>query len=211
MTDNYTLNIKIPMTDNFFTKKAKFFDRWAPNYDILLTSVFYQAIHKRILDYIELPNSPNVLDLGCGTGRLLHRLATLFPNLRGTGLDLSIEMLRQARQRNQHPKQLIYIRGNAESLPFAKGQFVAIFNTISFLHYPNPIQVLSEVKRVLKQEGRFYLADYSTSREFMFPLVPGGLKFYTPQQREKLADEVRLKTVAHHYLLNGVILTIFEA
>ncbi|ACK73679.1 Methyltransferase type 11 [Gloeothece citriformis PCC 7424] len=199
------------MSDNFFERKANFFDRWAPNYDILFTTVFYQAIHKRMLEYVELRSAANVLDLGCGTGRLLHRLATQFPHLRGTGLDLSKEMLRQARQRNQYPKRLIYIQGNAESLPFAQGQFDAVFNTISFLHYPNPTQVLSEVKRVLNQGGRFYLADYSTTRKVKLPFVPGQLKFYPLQQREYLADQVGLKTLAHHYLLSNVFLTILRA
>lgn len=199
------------MSDNFFSQKARFFDSWAPNYDILLTTVFYQAIHKRLLEYVELPNSPNVLDLGCGTGRLLHRLAIQCPDLRGTGLDLSPEMLLIARQRNQHPKRLIYIRGNVESLPFAEDQFDAAFNTISFLHYPNPNQVLSEVKRVLNPGGRFYLADYTTTRECRFPFSPGGLKVYTPKQREQFADQVGLKTVGHHYLLVNVLLTVFVA
>ncbi|WP_013321553.1 class I SAM-dependent methyltransferase [Gloeothece verrucosa] len=198
------------MSDNFFTKKATFFDRWAPNYDILLTTIFYQAIHKRLLEYVKLPNCPDVLDLGCGTGRLLHRLATLNRDLRGIGLDLSPEMIRQARQRNHLRKQLIYIRGNAESLPFAARQFDAVFNTISFLHYPNPQQVLSEVKRVLKQGGRFYLADTSIKIQYI-PFSPGGLRLYSPQKREQLALEVGLKTVAHHLLLSGVWLTIFEA
>uniref|UniRef100_A0A1D9G4F6 Methyltransferase domain-containing protein n=1 Tax=Moorena producens (strain JHB) TaxID=1454205 RepID=A0A1D9G4F6_MOOP1 len=63
------------MSSNFFSIKEKFFDLWAPNYDILFTTVFYQALHKRLLEYVELTNQPNVLDLGCGTGRLLNRLA----------------------------------------------------------------------------------------------------------------------------------------
>ncbi len=87
------------MTRILISNKEKFFDRWAPNYDFLLTSVFYQAVHKRLIEYVELPEQPNVLDLGCGTGRLLNRLATEFPALQGTGLDLSAEMLHQARQR----------------------------------------------------------------------------------------------------------------
>jgi hypothetical protein len=132
----------IPMTSNVFHNKQKFFDRWAPNYDCLFTTIFYQAVHKRMLEYVELPRSTHVLDLGCGTGRLLHRLATQFPTLQGTGLDLSTEMLRQAQQRNQHGTRLTYRQGNAESMPFAEGEFDAVFNTISFLHYPNPQQVV---------------------------------------------------------------------
>ncbi len=200
------------MTQDTFRNKEKFFDRWAPSYDFLFTTVFYQAVHKRLLEYVELPDQPNVLDLGCGTGRLLNRLAAQFPTLRGTGLDLSREMLRQARQRNQYGTRLIYIKGNVESLPFADGQFDAIFNTISFLHYPNPKQVFSEVSRVLRPNGRFYLADYV--RPDISPsycsFFPGGLRFYSPRQREKFGTDAGLECLGHHYLLGPVLLTIFS-
>ena len=68
---------------NKISVKQIFFDRWAPSYDWLFPSVVYQAIHQRLLEYIDLPASANVLDLGCGTGKLLHRLAVNFPTLQG--------------------------------------------------------------------------------------------------------------------------------
>lgn len=201
------------MTHNVLSSKEKLFDLWAPNYDLLLTTVFYQAVHKRLLNYVELPDYPNVLDLGCGTGRLLNRLATEFPTLRGTGLDLSTEMLRQARQRNQDRVRLIYKQGNAESLPFANGQFNAVFNTISFLHYPNPQKVFSEVSRVLSLNSRFYLVDI-TGREWMstnlLSFSPGGIRLYSPQQRQQLGLEAGLECLGHHYLLGSILLTVFK-
>jgi len=199
------------MNKEITTKKQTFFDRWAPNYDLIFTTIFYQAIHKRILEYVELPLNPNVLDLGCGTGKLLNRLATKFPNLTGTGLDFSQEMLRQARKNNQHKKRLIYLAGNAESLPFATGQFDAVFNSISFLHYPNPQQVFSEICRVLKQGGSYYLADYTVRKERGFmPISPGGLKFYSKQQREELGLNVGLECLGHYYLLGPILLSKFQ-
>lgn len=67
------------MTNNLSSQKQQLFDRWAPNYDWIFPSVVYQAIHKRLLEYVKLPNQSNILDLGCGTGRLLDRLAVKFP------------------------------------------------------------------------------------------------------------------------------------
>lgn len=197
---------------NIFKKKQRFFDLWAPNYDILFTTIFYQAIHKRLLEYIELPENPNVLDLGCGTGRLLNRLAAKFPTLFGTGVDLSQEMLHQAREHKKYPKQLIFVQGNAESLPFVEGQFDAVFNTISFLHYPNPDRVFSEVNRVLRPQGRFYLVDYIRQESILnnFRWVAGGIRFYSPQQREQLGNNVGLECLGHHYLLGPIVLTIFS-
>ncbi|WP_107667803.1 class I SAM-dependent methyltransferase [Cyanothece sp. BG0011] len=198
------------MSEQIFEKKAYFFDRWAPNYDIIFTTIFYQSLHKRLLSYVTLPHPSYVLDLGCGTGRLLNRLALTFPDLQGIGVDLSPEMLKQARDKNQHHPRLIFTQGNAESLPCAENQFDAVFNTISFLHYPNPQQVFKEVSRVLKPEGKFYLVDYIRLYSLnSVPFSPGGINFYSAEQREAFADNAGLKTQGHYYLLGRVMLSIF--
>ncbi|NES04270.1 MAG: class I SAM-dependent methyltransferase [Okeania sp. SIO2F4] len=199
------------MTNNTSIKQT-FFDRWAPSYDWLFPSVVYQAIHKRLLEYVNLPTSANVLDLGCGTGKLIHRLAINFPNLQGTGLDLSPEMISQANSRNCYPQRLTFLLGNAEEMPFGEEQFDAVFNTISFLHYPHPQQVFNEVSRVLRPGGYFYLVDsyFKWQDEFQYlSISPGGLNLYSPTAREKLGEEAGLNLQANYYLLGAVLLTIF--
>lgn len=200
------------MASEFISNKKQIFDIWAPSYDWLLPSVFYQTIHKRLLEFVDLPPHPNVLDLGCGTGRLLERLAAKFPDLRGTGLDLSSEMLRVARRNNRHRPRLIYVEGKAESLPFAEGQFNAVFNTISFLHYLEPQQIFSEVARVLSPSGCFYLVDTTLKSKAEVQVTLGSLgkvRFYSPQQREVMGAAVGLDCVGHYYLLGPVLLTVF--
>jgi ubiquinone/menaquinone biosynthesis C-methylase UbiE len=200
------------MTSNYITDKKQLFDRWAPSYDWTFPSFIYQAIHKRLLTKVELPAQANVLDLGCGTGRLLDRLATQFPDLRGTGLDFSPQMLRVARQNNRHHPRLIYLEGNAESLPFAEGQFDAVFNSISFLHYPEPQQVLNEVKRVLSPGGKFYLVDITSKKQAsqLIANSPARIRFYSQESREQLGNDAGLLCLGHYYLLGPVLLTIFE-
>lgn len=198
---------------SMFQRKQWLFDRWAPSYDFLLPSVFYQAIHRRLLEYVQFSDHPVVLDLGCGTGRLLNRLADHYPDLYGTGLDFSAEMLRQARRSNQHHPRLIFVQGNAEALPFADQQFTDVFNTISFLHYPNPGSVLAEVRRVLQPGSRFYLVDFTWKGRDREPLrvnLPGNIQFYNAPAREELGRQAQLRCLGHHYLLGPVLLTIFS-
>lgn len=201
------------MATDILTSKTRFFDRWALTYDWLLPSVFYQAVHKRLLEYVQLSEQANVLDIGCGTGRLLDRLANHFPHLQGTGLDLSTEMLRQARRSNRHRPRLIFIQGVSHAMPFAENQFEAAFSTISFLHYPEPQQVLKQVHRVLQPGGRFYLVDYTVSEqrsEIQRRLLsPISIRFYSRQTRVRLGIEAELSCAGHHHLLGPVLLTIF--
>ena len=198
------------MSEQIFDNKASFFDRWAPNYDIIFTTIFYQSLHKRLLSYLSLPHPSYVLDLGCGTGRLLNRLAYNFPNLQGIGVDLSPQMLKEAREKNEHHPRLIFTQGNAESLPCADNQFDAVFNTISFLHYPKPQQFFREVSRVLKPQGQFYLVDFIRLYSLeSIPFSPGGINFYSAEQREEFAENVGLKIQGHYHLLGRVMLSIF--
>lgn len=202
------------MFEKILNRKEKIFDIWSFSYDWLFPSVFYQAIHVRLLEYVSLPEKSEVLDLGCGTGQLLNRLAAKYPNLRGTGLDLSAQMISQARQRNSHHPRLIYIKGNAAELPFADMQFDAVFNTLSFLHYPLPEQVFQEVSRVLHPNGKFYLVDITTPKKAESQLkpitvMPGNIRFYSSQSREILGKQAGLHCLGHYYLLGFVMLTIF--
>ncbi|MEB3884695.1 class I SAM-dependent methyltransferase [Lyngbya sp. CCY1209] len=200
------------MAENFFQNKQWFFDRWAPFYDVLFTTIFYQAVHRRMLEYAELPEATEVLDLGCGTGRLLNRLAKEFPQLRGTGFDLSPEMISQAREKNRWGDRIQFIRGNGSELPFPESSFDAVFCTISFLHYPDPERVLSEVSRVLRSPGTFYLADYTVNDSTEYREVsvsPGKLRFYSRKRRAELGQTAGLNCLSHHYLIGPILLTKF--
>ena len=193
-----------------YYRKQLFFDRWAPNYDWLLTTIFYQAIHQRLLSFIYPPHPLRILDLGCGTGKLLNRLAQENPRIKGIGLDFSAEMIKQAQNNKKYRSQLIFIQGNADSMPFANGQFDAVFNSISFLHYRYPQRVFAEVSRVLKPQGHYYLADWQGLNCHYFPFSPAGIHFYSLQERETLGLSVGLDCLGHHNLLVGVWLSIFS-
>lgn len=201
------------MTETFLRDKQWFFDRWAPNYDCLFTTVFYQAVHKRLLEYVQLPEDANILDLGCGTGRLVDRIVKQFPTVTATGLDFSEEMIHQARSRHHFTQRLTFTTGNVESLPFREGQFDAVFCTISFLHYPHPQRVFEQINRVLRPGGYFYLADYQgndSTGQTLIPVSPGGLRFYSRSQRAEFGQNVGWSCVGHYHLLGPILLTKFR-
>lgn len=193
--------------------KQQVFDLWATFYDVLFPSVFYRAIHKRMLDYIRLPTDSNVLDMGCGTGRLLQRLASEYPNLQGTGLDFSAQMLRQARRSNQYRPRLIFVQGCAAPLRFADEQFDAVFSTISFLHYLEPERVFAEIYRVLRPGGTFYWVDPTITESMgmlQLPITPGGIRLYSTSRREQMGNRVGFICLQHQYLLGSTQLSIFH-
>lgn len=94
-----------------------------------------------------------LLDIGCGTGRLLKLLAHELPQARLTGLDLAPNMLQQARERLED--QVCLIQGDAEQLPFADQTFDLVVSSSTFQWLTQLDRCFDEVIRVLKPGGRF--------------------------------------------------------
>ena len=90
-----------------------------------------------------------ILDLGCGTGHLTHRIA--LSGAQVIGLDRSLPMLEQARKNYPH---LPLVVGDAACFAFAQS-FDAVFTNAALHWIPNASQVVECVVRSLRQGGRF--------------------------------------------------------
>jgi ubiquinone/menaquinone biosynthesis C-methylase UbiE len=66
-----------------------------------------------------------------------------------------------------HPPD-VYATVDAEVLPFQAESFDCIFVQSAMHHFPDPVQMLREVKRVLVRGGRFVAIDHSVPRHFRF-------------------------------------------
>jgi ubiquinone/menaquinone biosynthesis C-methylase UbiE len=202
------------MEDSVIPQKSRFFDRWSFWYDNLFPTVFYQAVHQRMLEFVQLPQQARVLDIGCGTGRFLNRLTMRYPDVLGIGLDASPLMLKKARQSIQVRPRLIFIEGRSDRLPFAEGEFDAVFCSISFLHYPDPEAVFREIYRILKNTGVFYLADYLPgfvlSSWGRTGALGGGFSFYSKEERDRLGMQAGFELGEHISLVGPIILSKFK-
>ena len=100
-----------------------------------------------------------VLDLGCGRGILLDRLAAGFCT-QGFGVDISRGTLRALQSESLHPHRVVCSEG--ENLPFPDNSFDMAVTLDVLEHVQNPERVLAEMLRVLKP-GRVVLC-YAISR-----------------------------------------------
>jgi ubiquinone/menaquinone biosynthesis C-methylase UbiE len=91
------------------------------------------------------------LELGCGTGVFLERVAPSGAGI--VGLDLSSDLLARARGRLGAAPNVVLHRGNAESLPYADASFDCVYGS-SVLHHLDLDRALHEVLRVLRPGGR---------------------------------------------------------
>jgi len=100
-----------------------------------------------------------VLDVACGAGAFLLALA---PRVRfAHGIDLTYEMLHQARQfqRERQISNVSFEAGEAEQLPYLDAAFDLVTCQCSLHHIPKPQVALKEMLRVMKSEGRLLITD----------------------------------------------------
>jgi ubiquinone/menaquinone biosynthesis C-methylase UbiE len=121
-----------------------------------------------------------VLDVACGPGAFVLAIAPRVSFV--TGIDLTPEMLRQARQ-FQAEKQIVnavFACADADHIPFPDASFDLVSCQHAFHHITKPELVLMEMIRVMKPEGRLLILD---------PLAPeSDSKFELFNQIERLRD-----------------------
>ena len=131
-------------------------------------SYFFDRVQRRVLRLARNQTSPEViLDVGCGTGRLLRKAKQQYPNALLVGVDAAEKMIQQAAQ--LLPEAQFHV-AMAEALPLPNASVDLSFSTLSFHHWANQAKGISEVARVLRPQGRFLLADIVIPG-WMSPLV----------------------------------------
>jgi ubiquinone/menaquinone biosynthesis C-methylase UbiE len=138
------------------------FNRWASSYDRhWLQRVIFEPVQRTVLALAEseAPQPASILDVGCGTGRLLRSAAGRFPHARLMGVDAAGEMVKQAQALTPDPAAS-FREGSAEALPFEDGAFDLIFSTLTFHHWSDQRGAIREVARVLAPGGKWLLADF---------------------------------------------------
>ena len=125
----------------FNEKIAQSYDRWA---ETPQGRIAYGLEGEIILKLGEFAKGEDILEVGCGTGA--HLEIFMRKGLKVTGIDISVPMLRVARQKLGKEARLFL--GDAGNLPFKEKSFdcVALITTLEFI--TDPERALHEAFRV---------------------------------------------------------------
>lgn len=113
---------------------------------------------KLLKDANSFDNIKNVLDFGCGVGRLTKHISKIFPNV--FALDISKGMLQNAIKNNLHDRNTLFIQYNSTEIPFIKNNTIdLIISIITFQHIHEQIQLkyLKDFLRILSNNGMIYV------------------------------------------------------
>ena len=125
------------------------------------------------LQEIELEAHWTVIDLGCGVGIDSQVAAlSLQPPGRVIGIDITVAMLRQAKEHGRADPGCHWMAGDAEQLPLRPASVDLVIANGSFNLMPHKEQALAEIWRILRPGGYLALADLIVVGE-MEPITEG--------------------------------------
>ena len=143
-------------------REQKIYNRESRTYDLTSWPIelfFLGRLRRRLWDQAE---GQRVLEVGVGTGRSLSHYPALS---RMVAVDLSPGMLGRAVKRaGRLGRQVDFVLADAERLPFRAGAFDTVAATCVFCSVPDPVQGLSELRRVSRPDGKTLLLEHVRAR-----------------------------------------------
>ncbi len=140
----------------------------------------------------------SILDVGCGTGLMVE---PLLPQNWVVGIDQSFTMLLLAKK-----KGIKVLRGEAEHLPFKDSVFDVVLGIGLLQYIEEEKMVISEMVRVLKEEGRIILTLLNAQSWLRKIIKKGGweklpLRLYTIKDIKNILLDLGIQQFFYRYFL----------
>ena len=154
----------------------KEFSKWAEDYGKVKYSFWKGDLSKQHLEaqyevirMLRPKKGNNILDIGCGVGWGSIKLATKIKPGIAYGIDITKAMIEKSRKHAQklNIKNVNFRKASVLNLPFQDNFFDGAISTHVAHHFYKPVKMFSEIKRVLKPNSKFILADTCGSSKFM--------------------------------------------
>ena len=160
--------------------------------------------HARMTDWglqqIAVPSEAAVLDIGCGGGSAVQKIAAMAPNGKVVGLDYSPTSVAVARETNAQLIEAGHVQveqGSVAELPFPDCTFDVVTAIETHYYWPDLAANVREVRRVLKPGGSFVLiaetyrgGPFRLLYAVVMPLL--GAAFLSDEEHRKLLTEAGL-------------------
>jgi SAM-dependent methyltransferase len=134
----------------------------------------HRAENAWTVSLLDAQPTDQILEVGFGPGIALEMLACVVTQGRITGVDASTEMVATASRRNRaaiRAGRVELRQGEAASLLFSDATFDKAYSIHSIYFWPNTMQGLCEMRRVLKPGGRLVVTILPKER---WPVSPDG-------------------------------------
>lgn len=135
-----------------------------------------------IFQNINFSNAKKILEVGSGVGAQTEIILRRFPKVHVTGIDLNEKQVEAARKYlGSFPSAVNryeFHKMSADNLTFEAQSFDGAYLCWILEHVPNPAQVLSEVRRVLRPGSEIVVTEVMNSSFFLDPYSPNVWKYW---------------------------------
>lgn len=119
---------------------------------------------KQFIDLLNLDKSKNVLEIGCGTGRITKKIVNNFSYY--TGIDISKKTVFAAKEHFKNYDNISFIHGDFINYDF-NNTYDVIFSTLTFMHFKDKKKVLVKAFNLLNCNGTFVLSIDKNNQNFI--------------------------------------------
>ena len=150
------------------------------------TLMLYEQVVREIREILEQPRNKSILDVGCGTGEILSRIASTCPEI--TGLDLSIEMVKMVERKGYSAQ--VY---DGTRFPFSDNSQDIVLVYQVLINFPDSNvakNLLREAVRVVRKGGSILVG-----------AVPHPTRSAMPTHR---LIQLKQLTIIWHQFISGV-------
>ena len=147
------------------------FDDISPKYDLLnhlLSANIDKLWRRKVIRMLEKRQPKTILDIATGTADFAIAASKIKDSMI-TGIDISEGMLEVGRKKVLKlglSSKIELIKADSESLPFDTGCFDAAIVAFGVRNFENLRKGLTEIQRVLKPGGEFYILEFSKPAKF---------------------------------------------
>lgn len=151
-------------------------------------NIGHSPVYEFGLSHVELPRGGSILDVGCGGGELLRRMAKRAPDATLAGVDVSTASVEATRRRNRRAIEagrMEVKEGAVEALPWPDESFDLVTACETIYFWGDLAKAFREVARVLKPAGTFAV--------FIEAADPEGARIWTevvPGMRVSTVEEL---------------------
>lgn len=130
--------------------------RWGGRFVLWIMNISHSSLTDWGLEHIHLENDITILDIGCGGGRTIQKLAALVPQGQLYGVDYAKGSVAASRARNAELIKAGRVQitpASVSHLPFPNDLFDLVTAIETQYYWPDLIKDMQEILRVLKPGG----------------------------------------------------------